>query len=326
MKLCTFQKGLSTRLGVRRDEESIVDINLAYASLLAEEGEPKASSLADVMIPPSMIPFIEGGKSSLKAARKALDYGTSCPENETFVLRIADIRIMAPISRPSKILCAAVSRKDTWDRAIKPPDPRPTYFAKLPSCIAGPYDPIEIPDIGVVGPEVEVAAVLAKRGKNIPIEDIDDYIFGYTIHNDITAHELRKKSEWITVVRENGTQERLTYQGRYKCFDTFAPMGPWLVTKDEFGDINRRGLSMVSRLNGSIVQSGTTADTVFPFSRFIQYLSEAHTLEPGDIVSGGTVLPAPGWTMMTIDLRKIGGVLESEVEGIGTMRNPLRPV
>ena len=103
-------------------------------------------------------------------------------------------------------------------------------------------------------------------------------------------------------------------------------MGPWLVTKDELQDNNAKALKLTTRLNGDVVQFGTTADTVFPFPRFIQHLSDAHTLEPGDIVSGGTVKAASGWTLNKIDLRRIGGVLESEVEGIGIMRNPIKPI
>jgi 2-keto-4-pentenoate hydratase/2-oxohepta-3-ene-1,7-dioic acid hydratase in catechol pathway len=278
-----------------------------------------------------MIAFIEEGKSSLDTAGEILDFikgsgETTGPDGKPLLFNMPEVSFKAPIAHPPKFFCAAVTRKESWERAIKPKNPHPTYFIKLSSCIIGPYDAIEIPDIGVVGPEVEVAAVISKRGKNIPLEKVKEHIFGYTLHNDITAHELRKTSEWITMIREDGSQEKLTYSGRYKCFDTFAPMGPWIVTQDEFRDINQQALSMTSKLNGVMVQSGTTAETVFPFIEFIRYLSEAHTLEPGDIVSGGTVLPAPGWSMTTIDLRKIGGTLESEVEGIGNMRNPIVPI
>jgi len=328
MKLCTMKRHGENTIGAVVDENIVIDIHEAYTALLRKQGEPKARALARVMIPQSMIEFIAGGESTLDAARDAVSYVIDGKhrvdgDGRPLALPLDDIALQAPIPRPPKFFCATVSRKDTWERAIKPENPHPTYFIKLSSCVVGPYDPIEIPDIGVVGPEVEVAAVIGKPGKYIPGDKVNDYIFGYTIHNDITAHELRKKAEWITVVREDGSQEKLTYQGRYKCFDTFAPMGPWIVTKDEFDDINNQALSMISRLNGEVVQSGTTADTVFPFPAFIEYLSHAHTLEPGDIVSGGTVLPAPGWTMMSIDLRKIGGLLESEVERIGTIKNPI---
>ena len=121
-----------------------------------------------------------------------------------------------------------------------------------------------------------------------------------------------------------GKESKLTYAGRYKCFDTFAPMGPWIVTRDEIADIGN--CKMEARLNDQAVQKGTTADMVFKFPYLISYFSGAHTLEPGDIISSGTCTFAPGWNLQNLDLRKIGGVLESEVTEIGTMKNPIKPV
>lgn len=320
------------RIGLAVDDNRILDLNLAYASCLAEQGERKACQLADVLIPCDMIGFIDGGRSALDAARKAEQFAKNLkqprgPNGERLVYGKDEVRIKAPIEHPQSFFAATVTNKIEWNKAIKPPNPHPTYFIKLHSCITGPYDPVEVPDIGVVGSEVEVAAVIGKRGKNIPLKEVDDYVFGYTIHNDITAHELRRTSEWIAVKTLEGMpDEKLTYQGRYKCFDTFAPMGPWLVTRDEIGDIYARALKMTARVNGQLVQSGTTADTVYPFPMLIHYLSQAHTLEVGDLVSGGTVQAAPGWTASKIDLRRLGGVLESEIEGLGVMRNPIKPI
>jgi 2-keto-4-pentenoate hydratase/2-oxohepta-3-ene-1,7-dioic acid hydratase in catechol pathway len=276
-----------------------------------------------------MVDFIAGGQGSLEAAREAIHFiqttnQTAGPKGESLLFRMADIQVNAPVSRPPKFFAITVNYRENWEKATKPPDPHPTYFPKLNTCIVGPFDPVEIPDIGVVGPEVEIAAVIGKRGKKISSEEAEEYIFGYTIHNDITGHEMRKKSEWIIMKRKDGTEEKLTYPGRYKCFDTFSPMGPWLVTRDEIKNVH--ALQMTCRLNGEVVQTGNSGELVFKFPFLVSYLSEAHTLEPGDLISGGTCPPAPGWTMLTIDLRRIGGILESEIEGLGLMKNPIKPV
>ena len=329
MKLCTFEIDGKERVGAAFQDHQILDINLALAKRLAHQGSTRAYEMADAIIPPSMIDFIKGGPPTLQAAREAIENfhherDTTGPKGERIFHPMTEVHIHAPISRPAKFFAVAINTREKWEKAEKPPHPNPTYFIKLPSCITGPFDPIEIPDVGVVGPEVEIAAIIGKKGKNIPLEDASSYIYGFTVHNDITAHEMRKTTEWIIVKRKDGSEEKLTYPGRYKNFDTFSPMGPWLVTADEIKDVHN--LRMTSRLNGDLVQAGSSADAVFRLPYLVSYFSAAHTLEPGDIISGGTVLPAPGWTMFTIDLRRIGGTLETEIESLGTMKNPIEPV
>ena len=330
MKLSTFEHHGLERVGIIIGENKLADATIAYAAYLHSRGEKKAFKLAEVLVPPSMIEIIEGGESSFKALEEALQALKLTPQmrgprGEQVVFPLDEVKLKAPVPRPGKILAVAINNKPGFERAIKPPgELHPVYFMKPSTCVIGPYDPIEIPDIGVVGTEIEVGAIIGKKGKNIPIEKADEYVFGYTVHNDITGHEMRDKQEWIISVRPGGEQVRLTYSGRYKCYDTFAPMGPWLVTRDEIGDIQNR--KMEARIKGETCQIGSTSDMVFKFPYLISYMSGAHTLEPGDILSGGTVTPAPGWVMAKIDLRKLGGVLESEVEGIGTLKNPIKPI
>jgi len=329
MRLCTFEINGCRRIGAKLQEDRIVDLTAAYAALLRARGSQRADEIAACMIAPDMKKFIEGGPPAIEAAQAAVDYVLENPEpkhsrGDRLCFSLAELHLLAPLLNPAKFFAVAINTRQKWEKAEKPSDPRPTYFIKLPTCIAGPFDPVEIPDVGVVGPEVEIAAIVGKKGRNIPIEAAESYIFGFTVHNDITAHEMRKTTEWITVKRKDGSQEKLTYPGRYKNFDTFSPMGPWLVTREEIKDVH--ALRMTSRLNGELVQEGSSADAVFRLPYMVSYLSQAHTLEPGDIVSGGTVLPAEGWTMFSIDLRRIGGVLESEVEGLGVMKNPIHPV
>jgi 2-keto-4-pentenoate hydratase/2-oxohepta-3-ene-1,7-dioic acid hydratase in catechol pathway len=330
MKLCTFMHKGSERVGLLKDKQNLADITIAYAAFLHNRGETKAYKLADAVTPPSMKEIIEGGESSLEAIRQVEQVLKAKPDiigpkGEQIIYPLDKVKLLAPVPNPSKILAPALNHRQGWEKIIRPEtEPHPVYFIKLPSCVTGAFDPIEIPDIGVVGSEVEIGAVIAKKAKNIPLEDAAKYVFGYTVHNDITGHEMRQKEEWIIVKGPDGTEEKLTYAGRYKCFDTFAPMGPWIVTPDEIKDIHN--CKMEAKVNNELVQDGSSADMVFRFPELISYFSRAHTLEPGDIISSGTVKSAAGWNIMRTDLRKLGGVLESRVEGIGVMKNPIKPV
>jgi 2-keto-4-pentenoate hydratase/2-oxohepta-3-ene-1,7-dioic acid hydratase in catechol pathway len=330
MKICTFQRENENRVGVLVDETTIADINIAYASYLYDRVGTRAYKIADVLTPPNMIGTIEGGIISLNAIKETMETFKSKPDmkgpkGEKIFYSLKEVKLMAPVPHPPKILAPALNHRQGWDNLIRPDtEPHPVYFIKLPTCVTGPYDSVEIPDVGVVGSEVEIGAIIGKKGKNIPIEKAEEYIFGYTVHNDITAHELRDTEEWIIVPKPDGGEMRLTYAGRYKCFDTFAPMGPWIVTRDEITDIHN--CKMEARVNDQAVQQGTSADMVFKFPQLVSYFSSAHTLEPGDVISSGTCIAAPGWNIISIDLRKLGGVLESEIEGIGIMKNPIQPI
>jgi 2-keto-4-pentenoate hydratase/2-oxohepta-3-ene-1,7-dioic acid hydratase in catechol pathway len=230
----------------------------------------------------------------------------------------------APITRPPKFFAIAINGRANWERSIKPEGATAQYFIKLRTCITGPGDPVEIPDIGSVGPEVELAVIIGKGGKHIPEDRALDHVFGYTIHNDLTAHDLRAQKSWIRLVRKDGSEEQLTYPGRWKNFDTFSPLGPWLVTPGEVPD--PEALRMSAHLNGELVQEGSTAEFVFKVPQIITFLSQAHTLEPGDIISTGTVPAVAPWTMAGIHLRKYGGQISCEIEGLGQQINSIKAV
>lgn len=327
MKYCTFKIDRKERVGVSLDDKSLVDVTTAYAGILARQGVDRSDIIAKSVIPENMVDVIKGGSYTKKAiddAIAAAKSGEKGPEGEDVILSIDDVVFNAPVTDPSKIFAIAINNKQKFDAADKPDcELHPLYFIKLPTCITGPADPIEIPDIGIVGSESEVAVIISKEGKNIPESEAEDYIFGYTVHNDITAHELRDSKEWIVSKRPEG-DKRLTYAGRYKCFDTFSPMGPWIVTPDEIPDINN--CKIQARLNGKVVQLGSTADMHFKMPFLISYLSEAHTLKPGDIISWGTVISPPDVNFQKIDLRGEGGVLETEVDNIGLIKNPIKAV
>ena len=264
------------------------------------------------------------GRFDLGALAAAASALTPVDEARLGALSPALSALAAPITRPPKFFAIAINGRANWDRSIKPEGATAQYFIKLRTCITGPGDPVEIPDIGAVGPEVELAVVIGKGGKHIPRERALEHVFGYTIHNDLTAHDLRSQKSWIRLRRKDGSEEQLTYPGRWKNFDTFSPLGPWLVTPDEVPDPGR--LRLTAKLNDDLVQDGTTADFVFDVPHLVAFLSEAHTLEPGDIISTGTVPPVAPWTMAGMDLRRYGGQIVCEIDGLGRQVNPIKAV
>ncbi len=317
MKFCQFRhKSGDRRIGLAcNNDDQIADLGAIYAQL----------SHAEYTFPSSMKTMIADGDKALTAARHvaaAIDSGTGLAHYAGDIVNFDDTYIFAPINDPQKFFAIAINRHGGWDTADKPENPNATYFVKLASTIVGPRDTVEIPDAGQVGPEIELAIVIGKPGKNISEENALDHIFGLMTHNDITAHEMRRTTEWIRMNRADGSKEHLTYPGRYKNFDTFSPMGPWLVTPDEAPKPDEAVLD--AWLNEDHVQHGTTAEHVYKAAHLISYLSRAHALVPGDIISTGTVGPVDPWTMATINLGKVGGVIHSAVDGLGRTSNPIR--
>ena len=316
MKLCQYERNGKRAIGlVLDDKERLIDLAEAWKQVSATA----PSNLKDLAVPAELLDLINQGDSGRELAAQVSKAAAS-DASKFSPIAISDVKLCAPVSRPPKFFAIAVNQ-DSRRRAITPENPHPTYFIKLRTCIIGPHDTIKISDIGQVGPEIELALVIGKGGKAIPEEEALDHVFGFMVHNDLTAHEMRKATEWVHIRRPDGTEEHLTYPGRYKNFDTFSPTGPWLTTPDEVPDPH--DLPMASYLNGEAVQAGSTKGYVYNIRQLISHLSWAHELEPGDIISCGTCSPVAPWKSSTIDLGKIGGVLESEVGNLGRLRNPI---
>lgn len=314
MRLSQYEKDGKRAIGlVIEDGGKIIDLTAAWNSL--KEKAPNGN----YRIPSELLQLITDGEEG-RAAASFVNSNLDRAEIKSLAFFVESARLCAPVSRPPKFFAIAVNQ-DSRRRAITPENPHPTYFVKLNTCIVGPHDTLRIPDIGQVGPETELALVIGKGGKAIPEERALEHVYGYMVHNDLTAHEMRKTSEWVHIRRPDGTEERLTYPGRYKNFDTFSPMGPWLTTPDEIADPH--DLAMSTHLNGEKVQAGSTNSYVFSIPQIISHLSWAHTLEPGDIISCGSCPAVAPWKSSTIDLGRIGGVLESEVAQLGRLRNPI---
>lgn len=215
-----------------------------------------------------------------------------------------DVRIGSPVNQPSKIICLGKNylehaREGGFDNPEKP-----LIFCKAPNAVNGPFDPVIMPkSSGQVDWEVELAIVIGKEGKRIKNKDAFDYIAGFTIMNDVSAREAQfADSQWF----------------RGKSFDTFAPLGPVIVTCDELEDVNN--LSLCAIVDGVIMQDGNTRDMIFDIPSIIENISEDITLIPGDIISTGTPSGVGIFRDPPIVL-KPGNVVECRIEKIGSIIN-----
>lgn len=217
-----------------------------------------------------------------------------------------DVRLGCPLCRPSKIICLGLNYLDHNEESGFEKPQRPILFSKTPNALTGPFDPIMLPQsCDQIDWEVELAVVIGRTGKRIAAEDALDYIAGFSVLNDVSGRQAQfSDSQWF----------------RGKSFDTFAPMGPALVTIDEIE--NFQNLKLTARVNGKIMQDGNSADMIFDIPTIIAFISQDITLWPGDIISTGT----PSGVGIFRDppvLLKAGDVVECRVENVGTIRNTI---
>ena len=236
---------------------------------------------------------IEGSKAFL--IDNDFDFGTVTPSGEG--IELTETRLLAPVS-PSKIVCIGRNyREHAAELGNKMPE-EPLLFLKPSSSIIGSGEAIVIPaQSQQVEHEGELGVVIGKTARRLGDEDDAlSYVFGYTCVNDVTARDLQRKDVQFT---------------RGKGFDTFCPVGPWIVT-----DIDPTKVRVTTRVNGEIKQNGNTADMAFPVPYLIKYISNIMTLYPGDLIATGT--PAG------VSKMKNGDMVEVEVEGIGVLKNSLK--
>lgn len=292
-------------LGIVRDDE-VVDVDLV--------GQALKLSVPDQML--DLIENYEQGQRSLQAIldkagnRRFSEVKTFTDIGAAHALSV--VQLVAPIPRPRKnVMCIALNysehAKETAEiraRSAEPPT-IPVFFTKAPTCVNGPYGEIEVdPSVSAeIDWEAELGVIIGKSGKNIREEDAMAHIFGYTVLNDVTARDL---------------------QGRHKQFfkgkslDGSCPMGPWIVTADEIPD--PRNLNIRLRVNGATKQDGNTSQMVFSIPTIIAVLSAGMTLEPGDIIATGTP-SGVGFSRVPPEFLRPGDVMETEIEGIGVLRN-----
>jgi 2,4-diketo-3-deoxy-L-fuconate hydrolase len=215
-----------------------------------------------------------------------------------------ETRLASPVARPSKIIClgknyAEHAREGGFDNPEAP-----LIFCKTPNTVTGPFDDILTPQSsGQIDWEVELALVIGRRGKGIAKAAAMHHIAGFMVMNDVSGREAQfKDSQWF----------------RGKAFDTFAPMGPELVTVDEIKDVGN--LTLTALVNDEVMQTGNTADMIFDIPAIIENISQDITLVPGDVISTGT----PSGVGIFRDppvILKPGDVVECSISEIGTIRN-----
>jgi 2-keto-4-pentenoate hydratase/2-oxohepta-3-ene-1,7-dioic acid hydratase in catechol pathway len=281
VRLVSFRSDGGARLGVVRDDDEVVEID--------EPGD--------------MLALIEAGESGLAAARAALS------STRAKAHRLDAIELLAPIPQPRGNVIAigrnyAAHAKEGAAEG-KAPEP-PTVFSKAITTIAGPYADVVIdPAVSTqIDWEVELGVISGARGRNITRGQAMDHVFGFTTLNDVSARDIQ--FGW-------GGQ---FFKG--KSLDGYCPMGPWIVTRDEVPD--PQALRLTLHVNGTIKQDGNTRDMIYPIDSLLEWVSKGMTLLPGSIIATGTP-DGVGVYRKPPEFLKAGDVMESEVEGVGKLRN-----
>ena len=224
-------------------------------------------------------------------------------QNKTILRKLpAGIRLGAPVARPSKIVCIGLNYADHAKETGATPPSEPVIFMKSTTALAGPFDNIMIPKNSVKTDwEVELAVVISKKASYVDEAEAMDYVAGYCLHNDVSEREFQ--------IERGGTWDK------GKGCDTFAPVGPWLVTKEEVKDVDN--LRLWLKVNDKMMQDGSTSNFIFKIPFLISYVSQFMTLLPGDIISTGT--PAGvGLGFNPPVYLKPGDIVELGIDGLGT--------
>lgn len=229
---------------------------------------------------------------------------------------LAAVRIRPPISTPDKILLAAVNYRAHGVEQKTPPPTEPYFFTKFRSCIIGQGDSIVIPRISKKADwEAELAVVIGRKCRYVSKNEALSYVAGYTVANDVSFRDLQLPQGWPEKTNPLGQN-----WVKGKALDATFPLGPWLVTTDEIADPQR--LRLWLKVNGVERQNASTGDMIFSVAELIGYLSSGLTLRPGDVISTGT--PSGVAAFSGAPFLRDGDVVETAVEGIGTLRNPVK--
>jgi 2-keto-4-pentenoate hydratase/2-oxohepta-3-ene-1,7-dioic acid hydratase in catechol pathway len=290
----------------------------SHCSLGAElDGKVVDLPSVDPTIPKDMLQFIKAGADALQAARSALQFVRSSGVKEDLreqdgsrvVYEAEEVIFLAPIPRPPKILAIGLNYRSHIDEVAGTglrPTELPFFFSKLPSAVVGPDEPVVLPALSQeVDYEIELAFVVGKRAKHVLLQKAMGYVAGYTIFNDISARDIQLVDSQITLG---------------KNFDSFAPMGPYLVTADEIPDPH--SLALTLRLNGVVMQHDNTRNLIHRIPEMLSFLSKVMTLEPGTVVATGTP-SGVGFQREPPTFLQPGDVMTLEIEGLGVLENPV---
>lgn len=287
MKLVTFQQNGATRLGALREQD-----NKSYITDLNK---------ADPHIPSEIIAFLEAGKDAHDRAAQVLK---SSPAADGIPLQ--DVRLLAPVPRPGKILCIGLNYGDhAAESGIAVPE-FPTVFAKYANTVIATGDAIVIPPATKKPDyEAELGVVIGRRAKNVAEADALDYVAGYVPFHDVSARDYQMRTSQWTMG---------------KTFDTFGPMGPALVTADEISDPHNLNIQL--SIGGETLQSSNTKHLIFNINQLIADMTAVMTLEPGDVIATGTP-SGVGQSRNPPRFLKPGDVVRIEIQNLGVLENPV---
>ena len=277
-----------------------------------------------------MLDVILGGAPLHAALATALAAARTNPAVERFAAD--DVSWYPPVRRPGKICAVAMNNSASNERKISAPD-HPAFFLKPASCLVGHREPIRVRRYyGSVHPEPELALVIGRETRDIEARHALDAVFGYTIFNDVTGNGMRAEDRfhYYAVYPKKGNpnetervEQHLSYAGRYKGSDTFGAMGPWLVTKDEIPDPD--DLAVTCKVGGELIAQDSTRYYNYKVAEVVSFISQFHTLHPGDVVSLGTAFkPAANRkSIHTANFQTVAGPVEIAIAGLGVQVNPV---
>jgi 2-keto-4-pentenoate hydratase/2-oxohepta-3-ene-1,7-dioic acid hydratase in catechol pathway len=320
MKLVSFHVttpvGTFTRVGAIHGP-SFVDLNMAYARWLADQHEAQPHRLADAQVPASMLEFLQGGSSTMTAARRALDYvvalgpSSKGPSGEALFYYSASTQIIAPLPNPPSLRDFIAFEDHIAATSKKRGQPIPPEWYKAPVYYKGNHRTIIGPDEDLAWPldtrkldyELELACVIGCKGKDIAEQEAHNHIAGYTIMNDFSARDVQ-------------FQEMACRLGPAKGKDFATALGPCLVTPDDIPDLG--ALTMVARVNGEEWSRGLFGTIHWSFPQMIAHVSRGEMIYPGDVLGSGTVGGGCGLEMDRYV--QPGDVVELEIQPIGILR------
>lgn len=284
MRLISFESGGKPAVGIVSGD-TVTDLSSAAPDL-----------------PTDMREFIAAGQSALDAAATAAQ---SAPD--TAKRQLNDVKLLPVVPDPGKVICLGLNYADHAAEGGHDLPTYPSLFLRTTSSLVAAGDPVLKTHLSdTLDFEAELLMIIGKSGRNIKQPDALDYVFGYSLFNDVSVREYqRKANQWTPG----------------KNFDGTGPAGPWIVTADELPP-GADGLKIESRLNGKVMQSSNTRNMIFNVPRTIEILSEIWTLQPGDIVAMGTP-EGVGYARTPPVFMQPGDTVEIEIEGIGILSNPI---
>ncbi|WP_134700825.1 fumarylacetoacetate hydrolase family protein [Ammoniphilus sp. YIM 78166] len=311
MKLVSYTYEGNTRIGTILKDETLVDLNYAYQAMLQAEGKLRSEKIAEAFVPANMVEFLQGGDESLDLAKQAVEFIQNHPQatSRKVTHRVSEVRIEAPVLNPGKMICVGHNYREHILEMGRELPTHPVVFAKFSNTVIGPQDDIPFYPISEqLDYEAEFAFVIGKQARNVSQEEALDYVAGYTIVNDVTYRDIQRRTiQWL--------------QG--KTVEGSAPMGPWLITRDELQ--NPSGLGVLLTVNGEERQRTNTENLVFTVPYLVEFLSGLMTLEPGDVILTGT----PGGVGVARDPQvflKDGDVVRIEIDQVGVLENRVSKV